>query len=77
MTTQTSGSGGASAPSLSTRESFWEERNRSFQFSLQMMNSLTLFDNTYNFINQNKNKIYKPKINLKRPPKTIQKTKET
>lgn len=51
MTTQTSGSGGASAPSHSTRVSFCEGGKVSFQFSLQMINSLSCFDNTNNFIN--------------------------
>lgn len=41
MTTQTSGSGGASAPSHSTRVLFWEGGKVSFQFTLQMINSLS------------------------------------
>lgn len=63
MTTQTSGSGGASAPSHSTRVSFCEGGKVSFQFSLQMINSLSCFDNTINFIHQKKKKIYKLKVN--------------
>lgn len=64
MTTQTSGSGGASAPSHSTRVSFCEGGKVSFQFSLQMINSLSCFDNTNNFINPPpQKKIYKLKVN--------------